>query len=375
MYLKKLKLHNFRNYLSLNVTLTKGINIIYGKNAQGKTNLLESIYVLGITKSHRSFIDDSLINIEGEYLTIEGIVNNKQIDNKFNVYIDNKSKVLKYNGNNIRKVSDYISKMNIIIFYPDDLELIKGSPQVRRKYINLELSQIYSNYYILIQEYEKILKIRNEYLKKIFKKESINKTYIEILTGYLIDKSIMIYKMRTKFIDRINEYSGKIFKDIMNLDNFYIKYKPSIDIDINDPNLKDYLREEYEKKLEYDIKLCSTSIGPHKDDIEFFLDNKNLKYYGSQGQQRVAVLTLKLSEIELFKKYKETTPILLLDDIFSELDDVKKNNLLKYINRDIQTIITTTDLNNLDKKLIKKSKLFNINNGNIIKIKEVILDE
>lgn len=375
MYIKKLKLHNFRNYSSLNVTLTKGINIIYGDNAQGKTNLLESIYVLGITKSHRNFIDDSLINMNGEYLTIEGIINNNKIDNKFNIYIDNKSKILKFNNNTIKKISDYISKINIIIFYPDDLELIKGSPQLRRKYINLELSQIYSNYYILIQEYEKILKIRNEYLKKIFKRESIDKTYIEILTGYLIDKSIMIYKMRTKFINRINEYSKKIFKDIMNLDNFYIKYKPSIEIDINDPNLKNYLKEEYKKKLEYDIKLCATSIGPHKDDIEFFLGDKNLKYYGSQGQQRVAVLTLKLSEIELFKKYKETTPILLLDDIFSELDDIKKNNLLKYISRDIQTIITTTDLNNLDKKLIKKSKLFNIKNGNIIKIKEVILDE
>lgn len=375
MYIKKLKLHNFRNYSSLSVTLTKGINIIYGENAQGKTNLLESIYVLGITKSHRSFIDDSLININGEYLTIEGIVNNQKIDNKFNIYIDSKSKVLKYNGNNIKKVSDYISKMNIIIFYPDDLELIKGSPQIRRKYINLELSQLYSNYYILMQEYEKVLKLRNEYLKKMSRRESIDKTYIEILTGYLIDKSIMIYKMRYKFIDRINQYCSSIYKDIMNLEGFNIKYKPSIEIDINDSNLKNYLKEEYNKKLEYDIKLCATSIGPHKDDIEFFLGDKNLKYYGSQGQQRIAVLTLKLSEIELFKKYKEATPILLLDDIFSELDDIKKNNLLKYISRDIQTIITTTDLNNLDKKLIKKSKLFNINNGNIIKIKEVILDE
>jgi len=137
----------------------------------------------------------------------------------------------------------------------------------------------------------------------------------------------------------------------------------------------DILKEEYDKKLDYDIKLCSTSLGPHKDDIEFFLGDKNLKFYGSQGQQRVAVLALKLSEIEIFKKYRESTPILLLDDIFSELDDIKKNNLLKYISRDIQTIITTTDLNNLDNKLIKKSKLFNINNGNIIKIKEVKLDE
>ncbi len=375
MYLKKLKLNNFRNYSKVNITLTKGINIIYGKNAQGKTNLLESIYVLGLTKSHRSFIDDSLININNNYLTIEGIVNNNKIDNKFNIYIDNKSKILKYNESVIKKVSQYISKINIIIFYPDDLELIKNSPQLRRKYINLELSQLYSNYYILISEYEKVLKIRNEYLKKMNKNQSINKTYIDVITGYLIDKSIIIYKLRNKFINRINEYCSNIYENIMNLKGFKIIYKPSIEIDFNNPNLKEYLKEEYDKKLDYDIKLCSTSIGPHKDDIEFYLEDKNLKYYGSQGQQRVAVLALKLSEIELFKKYKETTPILLLDDIFSELDDIKKNNLLKYINHDIQTIITTTDLNNLDKKLIKKSKLFNIDNGNIIKIKEVILDE
>ena len=165
-----------------------------------------------------------------------------------------------------------------------------------------------------------------------------------------------------KYINKINEYCAHIFKDIMGLDDFSIKYAKSIEFDLNMPNLKEYLTEEYNKKLDYDIKLCSTSIGPHKDDIEFFLGDKNLKFYGSQGQQRVAVLALKLSEIEIFKKYKETTPILLLDDIFSELDDNKKNNLLKYISRDIQTIITTTDLNNLDSKLIKKSKLFNINN-------------
>ncbi len=181
--------------------------------------------------------------------------------------------------------------------------------------------------------------------------------------------------MRNKFINKIKDNCNKIFKDIKNLEGFSIKYNKSIEIDLKNPKLKDYLNEEYNKKLDYDIKLCSTSIGPHKDDIEFYLNDKNLKFYGSQGQQRVAVLAFKLAEIEIFKKYKGTTPILLLDDIFSELDDNKKNNLLKYISRDIQTIITTTDLNNLDSKLIKKSKLFNINNGNIIKIKEVKLDE
>ena len=185
----------------------------------------------------------------------------------------------------------------------------------------------------------------------------------------------MIYKLRNKYVNKINDYCEKIYNDIMNIDGFNIKYVPNIDIDINNPNLKQILLEEYNKRLTYDIKICSTDIGPHKDDIEYYLNDKNLKYYGSQGQQRLAVLAFKLAEIEIFKKYKETTPILLLDDIFSELDDKKKNNLLKYINKNIQTIITTTDLNNLDPKLIKKSKLFNINNGNIVKIKEVKIDE
>ena len=375
MYIKKIKLHDFRNYKSLTVALTKGINIIYGENAQGKTNLLESIYVLGLTKSHRSFIDNNLINNSSEYLTIEGIVNNNRIDNKLNIYIDSKNKVLKFNDNIIKKVSDYISILNIIIFYPDDLELIKGSPIIRRKYLNLELSQLYSNYFILINEYNRILKLRNEYLKKINKNRNMDRNYIEILTGYLIDKSITIYKMRDKYIKKINEYCSTIYKDIMSLEGFKIKYKPCIEIDLKNNNLKEYLNNEYKKRIDYDIKLCSTTIGPRKDDIEFYLNDKNLKFYGSQGQQRVAILALKLSEIEIFKKYKESTPILLLDDIFSELDDNKKNNLLKYISKDIQTIITTTDLNNLDYKLIKKSKLFNINNGEIKKIKEVKLDE
>ena len=375
MYIKKLKLHNFRNYKSLNITLTKGINIIYGENAQGKTNLLESIYVLGITKSHRNFIDNSLIKKNEDYLTIEGIISKNKIDDKLNIYLDNKTKILKYNNNTIKKISDYISNMNIIIFYPDDLELIKGSPQIRRKYINLQLSQLYSNYFILLNEYLKILKLRNEYLKKINKKISKDLNYLDILTGYLIDKAILIYKMRDKYIKKVNEHCSNIYKNIMNLDGFNIKYKPSIELDIKDPNIKEKLKREYDKRLDYDLKLLSTSIGPHKDDIEFYLNDKNLKYYGSQGQQRIAVLALKLSEIEIFKKYKETTPILLLDDIFSELDDNKKNNLLKYISKDIQTIITTTELNNLDSKLIKKSKLFNIKEGNIIKIKEVKLDE
>lgn len=374
MYIKSVKLHNFRNYKKLSVSFSKKINIIYGKNAQGKTNLLESIYVLGFTKSHRSFIDNNLITEDCDYLTIEGIVNDKT-DSKYNIYIDSKQKKLKYNNDYIKKISDYISLINVIIFTPDDLEIVKGSPQTRRKYLNLELSQLYSNYFIVLNEYNKILKMRNDYLKKLNKGISKDLNYLDIITDYLIDKLINLCKMRNKYIDRINDYCEKIYKDISNLDNFKVLYKPSINLNYNVSNIKELLKQEFNKKRDLDIKLCMTNFGPHKDDYEFYLEDKNLKLYGSQGQQRLAILTFKLAEIEIIRKYRESTPILLLDDIFSELDGVKKNNLLKYISKDIQTIITTTDLNNLDKKLIKKSKLFNINDGNIKKIKEVTEDE
>ena len=376
MILKQINLVNFRNYEKLKLKFNKGINILYGSNAQGKTNLLESIYFLGLTKSHRPIIDNNLIMNGKTTSNIEGIINNGKLDKKLNINFDSNNKKLFIDNNQIKKVSDYISNLNIIIFCPGDLELIKLSPQVRRKYLNMELSQLYSNYYIVLNEYTKLLKIRNNYLKKYNKHEPVDDNYFDILTNYLVDKAILIYKMRYKFINKINDYCENIYKNIMNIDNFKIIYKPNInDLNIFDENIKNNLLNIFNKNKDMDIKLCCTLIGPHKDDFEFYLNDKNLKLYGSQGQQRAAVLTLKLSEIELFKKYKENTPILLLDDIFSELDDNKKNNLLKYIVKDIQTIITTTDLNNLDNKLIKKSKIYKIEQGKVEKIKEVKINE
>ena len=373
MILKRIELTNFRNYEHLSARFYKGINIIYGDNAQGKTNLLESIYVLGITKSHRSFIDNNLIKNNEKKAIIKGSINKGSLDTELSVTIENTKKVLNIDNTNIKKVSDYISNMNIIIFYPDDLELLKGSPHERRKYFNLELSQLYSNYFVILNDYNKLIKIRNEYLKKINRGQYVDKNYFDILTNYIVEKSLFLIKMRYKYVEKINAFCEKIYEDIMNLKCFNIKYIPSIEIDIKDDDIsKKVLLNAFNERLNYDIKLCSTSIGPHKDDFEFCLNDDNLKFYGSQGQQRIAVLCLKLSEIEIFKKYKESTPILLLDDVFSELSDDKKNNLLKYISKDIQTIITTTELNNLDNKLVKKSKLFKIESGELIKIKEVI---
>lgn len=360
MYIKKVEIVNFRNYNSVTVNLHDKINIIYGNNAGGKTNLLESIYVLGLTKSHRSFIDNNLIKNGCDFFKLKGLLVKDGI--KYNLEINNnRRKRMLLDQKEVNKISEYISNMNIIIFYPEDLEIIKGSPGVRRNFLDLELSQLYSNYINILTEYNRLLKMRNERLKI---ENNYNDQYLDILTEYLVDRGVMIYKMRLKLVTRLNEYCSDIYEDLTGNKGFVIKYRPNILI--NDDNIKEKYLETYKKNRFKEFKVGKTLYGPHLDDIEFYLNDVNLKHYGSQGQQRISVIATKLAEIEIFKKYKKEIPILLLDDVFSELDVEKRNNLLKYIDGDIQTIITTTDLENFDKDILANSKIIKIENGKII---------
>lgn len=361
MYLKRVSLKNFRNYSNIKISFNKGINIIYGDNAQGKTNLLESIYVLGLTNTFRNMYDTNLIMQSKGFFKIEGILKDSKLDTSLTIYYDNIKKRMIIDSNEINKVSNYISVMNIILFTPDDLDIIKGAPLVRRKFLNTELSQLYSNYYILLSEYEKILKMRNDYIKR----GKIDINYYDIITSFIIEKDILIYKVRKKFIGRINEFCTRIFKDITGLDGFRIVYKPNLDYCDYDYD-KNRILELFKEKYDSEFKFFSTYYGVHKDDFEFYLGNTNLKLYGSQGQMRISILTLKLSEIEIFKKWKNTTPILLLDDVFSEIDENKNNNLINYLSKDMQVIITTVSLNNINKDILNKSKVFKITNGKII---------
>ena len=369
MYLEKLSLKNFRNYTSLNIKLNPHVNIIYGNNAQGKTNLLESIYVLGLTKSHLFQLDNHLITSGKEFYKIKGIIKKDNIKTQYEIFGNINSKILKIDGQEIKKVTDYINNsLNIIIFYPEDLEIIKGSPNLRRNFLNLELSQLSNNYLKILNEFNKLLKIRNEYLKKMAKNINIDRTYFSIITNYFVDKSLIIYKMRKKFVEKLNENCGKIFEEITKLPNFHIDYITNY---IDDNIEKDSFLKKLTDNLEKEIKFGSTLYGPHRDELEFFLGEKSLKIYGSQGQKRMAVLATKLSEIPIFQNFKGTNPILLLDDVFSELDDIKKNNIIKYLSEDIQVIITTTDLKKINKKKFASVNIFKIKNGEVIKTEEV----
>ena len=360
MYLKRVELKNFRNYPSLKISFNKGINIIYGNNAQGKTNLLESIYVLALTNTFRNVYDTDLIMKDRKFFNIKGILKNSKLDTTLNISYDNIKKRMMIDDSEIMKVSNYISVINTILFTPDDLDIIKGPPLVRRKFLNTELSQLYSNYYILLSEYEKILKMRNDYIKS----GTIDINYYDIITSFLIEKDILIFKIRKKFIDRINNYASEIFKNITGLSGFKIVYKPNLDYSEYDYD-KNKILEVFKDKYDSEYKFLSTFYGVHKDDFEFYLGDSNLKLYGSQGQMRISVLTLKLSEIEIFKKWKNSTPILLLDDVFSEIDEIKNNNLLNYLSRDLQVIITAVSLNSFNKEILSKAKVFRIESGKI----------
>lgn len=370
MIIKNLEIRHFRNYTTLNIDLNDKINIIYGQNGQGKTNLLESIYLLGFTASHRTQTIENLIQTNKEKAIVKANIQ-KDLPYTLEINITKNKKQVKIDNQVITKIADYIEKMNIIIFSSEDLKLIKGSPKDRRRYFNLQLSQLSTNYYQALIDYNKLLKIRNEYLKDLNQNAPIDTNYFDILTDYLINKSVFIYQMRNKYVEKLNEICPNIFKKISTKKGFNIKYIPSIEINSFDKEtIKNNLKQLYKDNLEKEIKQKTTLYGPHRDDFTFNIESNNLKDFGSQGQQKMAIIALKLSEIEIFKNFKQTNPIILLDDVFSDLDNSKKNNLLNHIDKDMQIIITTTNLDSIDKKLLTNAKLIHIKNGKILK-KEV----
>ena len=366
MILSELKLVNFRNYSKISISLHSKLNIFVGKNAAGKTNVLESIEILGLTKSHRVGNESNLIKIGEKKTRIFGIVRDGNIRKDLEVDITEGSKKVKKNNREIAKIADYISNLNVIVFTPDDIEIIKGSPSIRRNFLNLEISQLSKEYLNIYNEYNKILKTRNEYLKIMITNALADKHYLDIITDKLIEKAVIIYQYRRKYIDNVNKNIRKIFFDISHSDGLYILYEPNINFENYESSfitqrLKDVYKKNYQKELNYGMTL----YGPHRDDFSFYLEDNNLKLIGSQGQQKLAVICYKLSEIPIFQDACGTSPLLLLDDIFSELDSQKRNKLLNYLNNDVQSVLTTTDLRNIKRKNIEDSYIFTVKDGNI----------
>jgi DNA replication and repair protein RecF len=366
MRIEHLKLTNFRNYSSLDLEFNDNVNIIIGDNGKGKTNILESIYVLSLTKSNRFGLEENLIKFDEEIAKIEGLIKKEDLLKKQEVQITKRKKQIFINNKEMHRMRDYISNFCVISFTPEDLEIVKGSPNIRRNMINIDISQLQNSYISYLNEYNQIIKIRNEYLKKMNLDGNTDVRYLEVVNSQMIEKGIKIYEYRYNFFKNINEILPKIFKKLSNIDNLEIKYETNVDLDEFDI---EKIKKSYENKIKKNFKVelmqGVTLIGPHRDDFSFILKEKDMKSFASQGQQRLAIIALKIAEIYLFKEEKGEYPVLLLDDIFSEIDTKKRNKIIGFLLKDIQSIITTTDINDIEEKLIEKATIFKVNNGKV----------
>lgn len=354
MQIRQLKLLNFRNYEKLLFIPNSKFNLIFGKNGMGKTNLVESIYVLALTRSFRSTVDKVIVMNNKEVTKIEADVKRKRVDN-FQIIINNNGKKVKINNNKIAKLSDYISNIGVVLFNPDDLRIIKDAPSTRRKSLNVDISQLNNNYLKYLNNYNKLLKQRNAYLKNFSDDSS---EYLDSLTENLILYGLKVYSERKNIISSISEKIQSIFFDIMKKGFLKIKY-----VSDYDNKTKEEILSTYKKNLKKDLLLGKTDFGIHKDDYLFYLDDKLLKDYGSEGQQKNAIIAYKFAMISIYYEFNNDYPILILDDLFSELDSEKINNILKLIGENLQTFITTTEIDKVDEKILKESKKFFVENG------------
>ena len=368
MKIEHLKLINFRNYSTLDIDFNPNINIFIGNNGQGKTNILESIYVLSLTKTNRYGLEENMIKFNEEVGKIEGIIRRDNFIKKQEVHLTRNKKQIFINNKEIRKIRDYISNFCVISFSPDDLEIIKNSPNIRRNMINIDISQLNNNYILYLNEYNQIIKIRNEYLKKMNLNGNSDERYLDIINDKMIENALKIYEYRFDFFEKINNLISNIFKKLTGLEGLKIKYNNNFNQEDYDyEKLKIKISEKLRKNFNVELMQGMTLVGPHRDDFSFDLNGIDMKTFSSQGQQRMAIIALKLAEIYLYKGEIGEYPVLLLDDIFSEIDAKKRNKLIKYLLSDIQCIITTTDINDLDDDLLEKAIVYKVNNGKVTK--------
>jgi len=361
MIIKSLELADFRNYESLNIEFSSGTNILYGDNAQGKTNILEAIYLSATTKSHKGSKDKEIIRFGKEEGHIRTILEKDYAEYRVDMHLrKSKSKGIAIDGQKIKKASDLVGKLNVVFFSPEDLSIIKNGPSERRRFMDMELCQLDQIYLNNLAKYNKLLVERNKVLKNLYDHPE-NSVLLDVQDKQLIEYGSVIIRTRDKFIKELNEIIGPIHEKLTGgREKLSIFYEPNVNLD-NFENKQNQSREK-------DKILKQTTVGPHKDDFSFIVKSENnqeaidIRKFGSQGQQRTASLSLKLSEIEIVKRSKKENPVLLLDDVLSELDSNRQNYLLNTIG-DIQTIITCTGLDEFVNNRFAIDKLFKVVNG------------
>lgn len=350
MWIKKIKLINFRNYQDQTINLNQNLNIILGNNAQGKTNLLESIYICSTGGSFRTNRDNELINFNSKESYIGINYESRGLNKLIEVKLEkNNKKRIKINKLEIKKLKDLQSGLSVVLFSPDDLDLIKGGPSIRRSFLDKTISEIRPIYKYNLARYNKILYQRNSILKSQ-KKETDIKSIMEIFNMQIIEVGASITLYRKIFLEELNDIIKPIHLNLTDgKENLKLNYNSSFKIfEYNLNSIKEEFNRQLEKNYKKDIILGTTSVGPHRDDFNIYLNDKDARNFGSQGQQRTSVLSIKLAEVEAIKKEIGEYPILLLDDVFSELDEKRRDFLTNYLKKS-QTMVTATSIKDIGK--------------------------
>ncbi len=355
MWINKIKVNNFRNYDNEEIELNKNINIFYGENAQGKTNIIEAIFLSSMGKSFRAKKDKEMIKLSENRAMIEILFNKKDRDGKIKIELQNKKNVY-LNGIKLKKLSELLGNINIVIFTPDDINILKGGPQNRRRFLDIMISQLKPNYMYNLNLYLKTLEQRNNYLRQI-KEYNKDENLLEIWDEKLAEYAFNIYNYRNEFINKIKNKIKNIHSEITN-------NKEKIEIEyLTECESKEKYLKLLKDRRKLDIIKGYTTKGIHRDDFIIYINKKELNIYGSQGQHRTAILSLKLSELNIIYEETGEYPILLLDDFMSELDEKRREHFLKNI-KNTQIIITCTEKFNIENNNIL---IYNVKDGKVYK--------
>jgi DNA replication and repair protein RecF len=359
---------DFRNYETAEFETEGAVNLFIGPNAQGKTNLLEAIFVLALTKSHRTHQDKELIRWGAERAMLHGEVEKRYGGLTLDLAISNQGKKAKLNGMEQKKLSHFIGSLNVVMFAPEDLNIVKGSPGVRRRFLDMEIGQVQPAYLYDLTQYQKVLIQRNNLLKQSQRDPGKSAATLEIWNEQLARLGIKIMKKRQNFIDKLQIWAASIHSGITNeAESLRIAYKPSVEYEEQDEET--VLFERFMLKLsqvqDQEMRRGVTLYGPHRDDLSFSINGKDVQTYGSQGQQRTAALSLKLAEIEFIREEVGEYPILLLDDVLSELDTYRQTQLLETFQTKVQTFITTTGVESLQMNRLENASIFHVRNGRL----------
>ncbi|MGI6733498.1 MAG: DNA replication/repair protein RecF [Anaerovoracaceae bacterium] len=361
MYFTEISLKNFRNYREQTVSFHPNVNIIAGNNAQGKTNLLESLYIMSLGKSFRTNKDAEMIGFGGDFSCVKSIYMKEGRERSIEIILSKEGKSIQIDGCRARKSSDLLENAYIVSFTPEDMKIVKDEPEKRRRFIDRELCQLKPVYFNTLGRYKKVLMQRNSLLKE----ESLNDELMEIWENSLAEYGSRIIIARMHFVENLKRISRELHSSITDgKEDLDLFYESSIPFNEKKEEIQKAFLERLQKERKKDLYRGSTGSGPHRDDLKITIDGKDVRNYGSQGQQRTAALSLKLAEVRIIQEEKKENPVLLLDDVLSELDEKRQKFLLKSLS-EVQLFITAAEMKGSLWNSLPERKVFIVENGNV----------